>query len=31
MKAEFHPNMGTMKDKNCIDLVDAEAVMKTWK
>ena len=31
MKAEFHPKMGTMKDKNGIDLVDAEAVMKTWK
>ena len=31
IKAEFHPKMGTIKDKNCIDLVDAEAVMKTWK
>ena len=31
IKAGFHPKMGTMKDKNGIDLVDAEAVMKTWK
>ena len=29
VKQAFHPKMGTIKDKNGIDLVDAEAVMKT--
>ena len=31
IKGETHPKMGTIKDKNGRDLVDAEEIKKRWK
>ena len=31
IKKAFHTNMGTIKDTNCRDLVDAEQIKKRWK
>ena len=30
-KGTFHPKMGTIKDRNGRDLVDAEEIKKRWK
>ena len=30
-QGKFHPKMGTIKDKNGRDLVDAEEIKKRWK
>ena len=27
----FHPNMGTIKDRNSRDLVETEEIKKSWK
>ena len=31
IKGTFHPKMGTKKNKNGRDLVDAEEIKKRWK
>ena len=31
IKATFHPKMGTIKEKNGKDLVDAEEIKQIWK
>ena len=31
IKGTFLPKMGTLKDRNCRDLVDAEEIKKRWK
>ena len=28
---EFHPNMGTVKDRNGMDLTEAEDIKKRWQ
>ena len=30
-KGIFHAKMGTIKDRNCMDLKDAEDIMKRWQ
>ena len=30
-KRTFHAKMGSMKDRNCMDLTEAEAIKKRWK
>ena len=30
-KGTFHANMGTIKDKNCLDLKAAEDIKKRWQ
>jgi len=30
-KGAFHPKMGTIKDRNSIDLTEAEEVKKRWQ
>ena len=30
-KGTFHANMGSIKDRNCMDLAEAEAIKKTWQ
>ena len=30
-KGICHPKMGTIKDRNCKDLVEAEKIKKKWK
>ena len=30
-KGSFHAKMGTIKDRNCIDLTKAEDIKKKWK
>ena len=30
-KGTFHAKMGTLKDRNCKDLTEAEDIKKTWK
>ena len=30
-KGTFHPKMGTIKDKNCMDLTEAEDIKKRWQ
>ena len=30
-KGTFHVKMGTIKDRNCMDLKDAEDIMKRWQ
>ena len=30
-KGTFHTKMGTMKDRNRMDLTEAEDIKKTWK
>ena len=31
IKGIFHPKMGTIKDRNSRDLVEAEEIKKSWK
>ena len=31
IKGTFHPKMGTIKDKNCMDLTEAEDIKKRWQ
>ena len=31
IEGTFHPKMGTIKDKNCRDLVETEEIKKKWK
>ena len=31
IKGIFHPKMGTIKDRNSKDLIDAEEIKKRWK
>ena len=31
MKGTFHPRMGTIKDRNGMDLIEAEDIKKRWK
>ena len=30
-KGTFHAKMGSIKDRNCIDLIEAEDTKKTWQ
>ena len=30
IKGTFHANMGTIKDRNVIDLTEAEVIKKRW-
>ena len=30
-KGTFHAKMGTIKDRNCIDLTEAEDIKKRWQ
>ena len=30
-KGTFHAKMGTIKDRNCMDLTEAEDTKKTWQ
>ena len=30
-KGKFHAKMGTIKDRNCMDLTEAEAIKKRWQ
>ena len=30
-KGAFHAKMGTIKDRNCMDLTDAEDIKKRWQ
>ena len=30
-KGIFHAKMGTIKDRNCMDLTEAEAIKKSWQ
>ena len=30
-KGTFHAKMGTMKDRNGMDLIEAEGIKKTWQ
>ena len=30
-KGIFHPNMGTIKDRNIMDLTEAEDIKKSWQ
>ena len=30
-KGTFHAKMGTKKDRNCLDLTEAEDIKKTWE
>ena len=30
-KGTFHANMGTMKDRNVMDLAEAEGIKKRWQ
>ena len=30
-KGTFHAKMGTIKDRNCIDLTEAEDIRKSWQ
>ena len=29
-KGTFHAKMGTVKDRNCLDLIEAEDIKKRW-
>ena len=31
IKGTFHPKMGTVKDRNGIELIEAEEIKKRWK
>ena len=31
LKGTFHPKMGTIKDRNGKDLIEAEEIKKRWK
>ena len=30
-KGTFHPKMGTIKDRNCMDLTETEDIKKRWQ
>ena len=30
-KGTFHEKMGTVKDRNCVDLTEAEDIKKRWQ
>ena len=30
-KGTFHAEMGTIKDRNCLDLTEAEGIKKRWQ
>ena len=30
-KGTFHPKMGSIKDRNCMDLTEAEDIKKRWQ
>ena len=30
-KGTFHAKMGSIKDKNCMDLTEAECIKKRWQ
>ena len=30
-KGKFHAKMGTIKDRNCMDLTEAEVIKKRWQ
>ena len=30
-KGAFHAKMGTIEDRNCMDLTDAEEIKKRWQ
>ena len=30
-KGTFHAKMGTIKDRNCVDLTEAEDIQKRWQ
>ena len=30
-KGTFHAKMGTIKDRNCMDLIEAEDIKKRWQ
>ena len=30
-KGKFHAKMGTIKDRNCMDLTEAEDIKKRWQ
>ena len=30
-KGTFHPKMGSIKDRNCMDLTEAEEIKKIWQ
>ena len=30
-KGKFHAKMGSIKDRNCMDLTDVEDIKKTWQ
>ena len=30
-KRTFHAEMGTIKDRNCVDLTEAEDIKKRWQ
>ena len=30
-KGTFHENMGSIKDRNCMDLTEAEDIKKRWQ
>ena len=30
-KGTFYPKMGTIKDRNCMDLMEAEDIKKRWQ
>ena len=31
IKGRFHAKMGTVKDRNCMDLTEAEEIKKRWQ
>ena len=31
IKGKFHAKMGTIKDRNCMDLTEAEDIKKRWQ
>ena len=31
IKGKFHTKMGTVKDRNCMDLTEAEDIQKRWQ
>ena len=31
IKGKFHTKMGTVKDRNCMDLTEAEEIKKRWQ
>ena len=31
VKGTFHAKMGTIKERNCVDLIEAEDIKKRWQ